>query len=78
MNGVDWLLDINLVIGLLKKHDTAVALAKEQIRRSGMFKLPDAIIAATALMLNAQLLTLDQGMSRSLGRVGNRLEEEAP
>ena len=40
-----------------------------RLRRSGMFKLPDAIIAATALMLNAQLLTLDQGMSQALGRI---------
>ena len=127
MSGIDWLLDTNLVIGLLKGHAAAMALAEEQelaleraavsqitrmellgfpgladeeetairsfldacrvvvldeaieeqtirLRRSGMFKLPDAIIAATALMLNAQLLTLDHGMSRALGRVENRTE----
>ncbi|MBF0176781.1 MAG: hypothetical protein HQL63_08040 [Magnetococcales bacterium] len=60
MSGIDWLLDTNLVIGLLKGHDAAMALAEEQ---------KDAIIAATALMPNAQLLTLDHGMSRALGKV---------
>lgn len=106
MSGIEWLLDTNMVIGLLKGHDAAIELAKvrglvldcaavsqitrmellgfpgladeeesairsfldacrrvvlldetieEQairLRRSGMFKLPDAIIVATALMLN--------------------------
>ncbi|HAT50256.1 MAG: type II toxin-antitoxin system VapC family toxin [Nitrospirae bacterium] len=127
MSGIEWLLDTNVVIGLLKGYDAAIALAEKKglileraavsqitrmellgfpgladdeeaairsflnacrvvmlddvieeqairLRRSGMFKLPDSIIAATALMLNAQLLTLDQGMSRALGRVESRTE----
>ena len=122
MSGIKWLLDTNMVIGLLQGHDAAVALAEEQklildraavsqvtrmellgfpglteseeaaiqaflqgcrvilldeaiekqairLRRSGMFKLPDAIIAATALTLRLQLLTLDRGMSGVLGRM---------
>ena len=127
MSGIEWLLDTNMVIGLLKGHDAAIKLAEARglaldraavsqitrmellgfpeladeeessiqaflnacwvvlldetieeqairLRRSGMFKLPDAIIAATALMLNAQLLTLDQGMSQALGRIEDGTE----
>ena len=122
MSGIELLLDTNMVIGLLKRRDAAVALAEEQklrlnraavsqitrmellgfpglteseeaaiqafldscqtilldqaieqqairLRRTGMFKLPDAIIAATALILNVRLLTLDRGMSGALGRL---------
>ncbi|MBF0175429.1 MAG: type II toxin-antitoxin system VapC family toxin [Magnetococcales bacterium] len=122
MNGVNWLLDTNLVIGLLKGHADAVALAENQglmlnhsavsqitrmellgfpglteteeariqaflndcrvvlldeaieqqsirLRRSGLFKLPDAIIAATALTWRLRLLTLDHGMARALEQV---------
>lgn len=122
MSGIDWLLDTNLVIGLLKGHAAAMALAGErklaleraavsqitrmellgfpglteaeeeairsfldacqivlldetveyqaiQLRRSGMLKLPDAIIAATALTLRVPLLTLDRGMSSAMERM---------
>ena len=36
------------------------------LRRAGAFKLPDAIVAATAIAGKRHLLTLDQGMLRSL------------
>ncbi|MBF0620496.1 MAG: type II toxin-antitoxin system VapC family toxin [Magnetococcales bacterium] len=122
MSGIEWLLDTNMVIGLLKGHDTAIALAEEQnlvlgraavsqisrmellgfpgltedeegsietflnacqvvlldetieqhairLRRSGMFKLPDAIIAATARTMGLQLLTLDKAMSSAMSKL---------
>ncbi|MBF0309997.1 MAG: type II toxin-antitoxin system VapC family toxin [Magnetococcales bacterium] len=43
-----------------------------RLRRSGMFKLPDAIIAATALTLRVPLLTLDRGMSAAMGRMDEK------
>ena len=123
MNGIEFLLDTNMVIGLLKGHAPAIALAEQsgfaldksavsqitrmellgypqltdeedgtirgflancqvrmideqveaqaiQLRRNGIFKLPDAIIAATALTGSLRLLTLDQGMLRSLQKLG--------
>ncbi|MBF0295241.1 MAG: type II toxin-antitoxin system VapC family toxin [Magnetococcales bacterium] len=122
MNGVDWLLDSNVVIGLLKGRAEAVALAETQglllnrsavsqitrmellgfpgltereemligdflndcrvvlldeeierqairLRRTGLFKLPDAIIAATAMTWRLRLLTLDHGLSRGFDEV---------
>ncbi len=36
MSGIDWLLDTNLVIGLLKGHDAAMALAGEQEQVGGV------------------------------------------
>ena len=113
MSGGRWLLDTNVVIGLLKKQSAAVALVEAhqlelretsvsqvtrmallgfpgltgdeeaeilkflgfcrvllldegierraiQLRRSSRCKLPDAIIAATALVHGLKLLTLDQ------------------
>lgn len=123
MSGIEFLLDTNMVIGLLKGHAPALALAEnsgldlrktavsqitrmellgyprlsdeedreiraflaacqvrlldEQIesqaialRRAGYFKLPDAIVAATAIVGSLRLLTLDQGMLRGLNQVG--------
>ena len=35
-----------------------------RLRRSGALKLPDAIVAATALSTGAALLTLDQRLAR--------------
>lgn len=117
MSGAEYLLDTNVVIGLLKGHDPAVTLIgqaglaagrvavsqitrmellgysgltddEEQavlrllsmckalpitdaveslaiaLRRSGKLRLPDAIIAATALACGAKLLTLDERMAR--------------
>lgn len=117
MNGVKWLLDTNVVIGLLKKQAPAIALLEAQqfilvqsaisqitrmellgfpgmtqeeeagilailgnchvfylddaverqavqLRRTGCCKLPDAIIAATALVHRLKLLTLDERLSR--------------
>ncbi len=119
MSGIEFLLDTNMVIGLLKGHGPAIALAEQSglvleraavsqitrmellgypqltgeedqairsflsacqvrlldeqiegqailLRRSGAFKLPDAIVAATAIAGALRLLTLDQGMLRKL------------
>jgi predicted nucleic acid-binding protein len=123
MSGIEFLLDTNMVIGLLKGHAPAMALAEQndfaldksavsqisrmellgypqltveedqtireflancqvrmideqveaqaiQLRRSGAFKLPDAIVAATAITGALRLLTLDQGMMRGLLKLG--------
>ncbi len=123
MSGIEFLLDTNMVIGLLKGHAAAIALAEQsgfaldksavsqitrmellgfpqltdeenqtireflttcqvrmldeqvearaiQLRRSGTFKLPDAIVAATAITGSLRLLTLDQGMLRGLQKLG--------
>ncbi|RFO98990.1 hypothetical protein DIC66_01360 [Rhodoferax lacus] len=40
------------------------------LRRSGAFKLPDAIVAATAISGSLRLLTLDQAMVRRLQALG--------
>ena len=124
MSGSEFLLDTNIVIGLLKGHAPAVTLAEAaglsldraavsqitrmellgypnitdaedqgiraflaacrvcllderieaeaiHLRRSGAFKLPDAIIAATAITGGLRLLTLDQGMVQGLKRLGH-------
>jgi predicted nucleic acid-binding protein len=123
MSGIEFLLDTNMVIGLLKGHAAAIALAEQsgfvlnksavsqitrmellgypqltdeedrtirgflancqvrmldeqvealaiQLRRNGTFRLPDAIVAATALTGSLRLLTLDQGMLRGLQKRG--------
>ena len=117
MSGIEFLLDTNVVIGLLKGSAPAVALARDaglvlgsagvsqitrmellgfpalaeqeeqaaraflsrcqvlgisddveayaiRLRRAGLLKLPDAIVAATALVNGARLLTLDQRVGR--------------
>ena len=119
MSGIEFLLDTNMVIGLLKGHAPAIALAEQvglvldrtavsqitrmellgypkltehedqairtflaacqvrlldeqieaqaiRLRRHGTFKLPDAIIAATALSGALRLVTLDQSMLQGL------------
>jgi len=119
MNGISYLLDTNVVIGLLKAFPDALNLTKthpdllercavsqitrmellgfpeldtesqqeiqaflencpvilldEQIeisaialRRSGRFKLPDAIIAATAQVHHLTLLTLDDRLAKAV------------
>lgn len=119
MSGIEYLLDTNMVIGLLKGQAPAIALAEQvglaldktavsqitrmellgypkltddedqairaflaacqirlldeqieaqaiRLRRHGTFKLPDAIIAATALSGALRLVTLDQGMLQGL------------
>jgi predicted nucleic acid-binding protein len=123
VNGIEFLLDTNMVIGLLKGQPQAVELAEQvgfnlqkaavsqitrmellgypkltvdeaanicaflalckiylldelieaetiRLRQSGAFKLPDAIIAATAVTKQLQLLTLDQSMKHSLQTLG--------
>ena len=122
MSGIEFLLDTNMVIGLLKGHAPAMALAEQSgftldktavsqitrmellgypqltdeedqtirgflahcqvrlideqieaqaiaLRRKGTFKLPDAIVAATATTCSLRLLTLDQGMLRGLQKL---------
>lgn len=119
MSGVEFLLDTNVVIGLLKGYEPAVSIAEAsrmdlgraaisqitrmellsfsslseqeeseirafigccrvlmldevvearaiQLRRSGALKLPDAIVASTAIVHSLKLLTLDQRLSASL------------
>lgn len=123
MNGIEHLLDTNMVIGLLKGHPQAITLAEEaklsldkiavsqitrmellgypkltddeerviriflgtcqvrmlderieveaiRLRRTGSLKLPDAIVAATAITGALRLLTLDQGMVQGLRQFG--------
>ena len=123
MSGTEYLLDTNVVIGLLKGYGPAIALAEQsalsldkavvsqitrmellgypkltdeedrgirlflaacrirllderieteaiRLRRSGAFKLPDAIVAATAITGGLRLLTLDQGMMQGLRGLG--------
>ncbi|MBS0595225.1 MAG: PIN domain-containing protein [Proteobacteria bacterium] len=117
---IDHLLDTNVVIGLLKGHAAALALAEAAglapgrfgvsqitrmellgypgltdaedeavrrwlalcrvltiddktearaigLRRRGLLRLPDAIVAATALAADAHLLTLDERLARVFG-----------
>lgn len=124
MSGIEYLLDTNVVIGLLKGDGPAIALAEQaglsldkaavsqisrmellgypkltdeedrgirtflaacrvfllderieaeaiRLRRSGAFKLPDAIVAATAITASLRLLTLDQGMVQGLQKLGH-------
>lgn len=116
MSGVDHVIDINVIIGLLKGHTAAVELAHDgglrlrraaisqitrmelrgypglteeedraarafigachvigldddverhavRMRRAGLLKLPDAIVAGSALAVGARLLTLDQRLA---------------
>jgi predicted nucleic acid-binding protein len=58
-------------ICLLNEQIEAEAI---RLRRSGNFKLPDAIVAATAIIYQAQLLTLDKGMIQGLQRLGYAYE----
>jgi hypothetical protein len=117
MNGVEWLFDTNVIIGLLKQQAAAITLIESQpfelrkaavsqitrmellgfpglvqeeeaailsllqncrillidetverqairLRRTRHCKLPDAIVAATALVHGLTLLTLDQKLAR--------------
>lgn len=126
MSGIKYLLDTNIVIGLLKAHGPAISVAEQaalvlaeaavsqitrmellgyprltdeedrsiraflaacrvflideaveaeaiRLRRSGAFKLPDAIVAATAITGRLKLLTLDQGMVQGLQRLGHEV-----
>ncbi|MCK6424879.1 MAG: type II toxin-antitoxin system VapC family toxin [Burkholderiaceae bacterium] len=119
MNGIEHLLDTNVLIGLLKGHEPAQRLASEAglslrragisqisriellgfpalsqqeeqqclalldlcqmvhitdavetkaiaLRRTGKLKLPDAIVAASALATGARLLTLDERLVRAM------------
>jgi len=67
MNGLKFLLDTNIVIGLLKGNVKAIDERVEQetirLRKVTSLKLPDAIIAATSVVHNAALLTLDDKLA---------------
>ena len=122
MTGIKFLLDTNIVIGLLKEYEPAIKLAEEvgvvleesavsqitrmellghpkitldderliqlflkecqvlliderievratQLRRSGLLKLPDAIIAATAVVNDLRLLTLDKKLALAIENI---------
>jgi predicted nucleic acid-binding protein len=124
MSGSEYLLDTNIVIGLLKGHIPALTLIEQagltldkaavsqitrmellgypkltddeeqgirrflaachvcfldehveaeaiRLRRTGGFKLPDAIVAGTAIAGGLRLLTLDQAMMQKLRRLGH-------
>lgn len=123
MSGIKFLLDTNIVIGLLKCHPGALALAEQanlqlsvaavsqitrmellgfprltveeetqirhflsacqvclidetveaeaiRLRRTGSFKLPDAIVAATTLTHRLKLLTLDPSYAGRAAEAG--------
>jgi predicted nucleic acid-binding protein len=53
-------------ICLLDEHVETEAI---KLRRSGYFKLPDAIVAATALVNHARLLTLDKNLILGLQKL---------
>lgn len=125
MSGTEFILDTNIVIGLLKNAEAAVDLAQRHglvlaragvsqitrmellgfpglepdeervtlaflshcrvigiddqieaiaigLRRSGVLKLPDAVIAATALAAGARLLTLDERLAKVVGERAGR------
>ena len=58
-------------------NECEIALINESIeetairlRRSGKFKLPDAIVAATAITYQLKTATLDKGMIQGLQHLG--------
>jgi len=122
VTGIKFLLDTNIVIGLLKEYEPAIKLAEEvgvvleesavsqitrmellrhpkitldderliqlflkecqvlliderievratQLRRSGLLKLPDAIVAATAVVNDLRLLTLDKKLALAIENI---------
>ena len=58
MNGIKYLLDTNFILGILKSNP--FVLSDVSARQTRTVKLPDAIIAATALCSRLELLTLDK------------------
>ncbi len=45
--------------------DEKIEMKATLLRRSGAFKLPDAIVAATAIVNDLRLLTLDKRMTQA-------------
>jgi predicted nucleic acid-binding protein len=67
MSGIKFLLDTNIILGLLKSSPEVLTLLNQrrkaiELRRLRRVKLPDALIAATAFCHDLELLTLDQGL----------------
>lgn len=56
--------------------DETTELEAIRLHRTGAFKLPDAIVAATAIIHRLQLLTLDQGMLNALKKTGHEPREQ--
>ena len=69
MSGLRFLLDTNVLLGMMKPELPCLALDRQiedsaiALRRQRRIKLPDAVIAATALTHGLELLTLDEGLS---------------
>ena len=69
MSGLRFLLDTNVLLGMMKPALPYLALDRQiedsaiALRRQRRIKLPDAVIAATALTHGLELLTLDEGLS---------------
>ena len=60
MSGINLVFDTCAVVKLLNRQDEAIIQKAIEIRRATSAKLPDSIIAATSIILNAVLLTDDQ------------------
>ncbi len=81
MNGIDWLLDTNVVIGLLKGHPAAIDL----VQRSGLVLQRAAVSQITRMeLLGFPALTADEAtaVSAFLGAchvqsIDDRVEAEA-
>lgn len=65
------LLDIDLFLdrGVEIQIDPIIASTAADLRRAYRGRLPDAVIAATALVYDLPLLTRDRGMARYASRV---------
>jgi predicted nucleic acid-binding protein len=66
-NTLRFLADCKIVPLNRKIEKTAISLRRDSLRRSFNLKLPDAIIAATALIFNATLISNDDDLLRLNG-----------
>ena len=49
--------------------DERIEVRATQLRRSGLLKLPDAIVAATAVVNDLRLLTLDKKLALAIENI---------